>query len=64
MKKILAITILAITLSCASDSHVDKCMEINAKYDKLTGLANGDHDQIAELEKVRNIQLKEAGCIK
>lgn len=64
MRKLLAITILAITLSCASDSHVDKCMEINAKYDKLVGQAGGDHDFIASLEKTRNIRLREAGCIK
>lgn len=64
MKKLLAITILVITLSCALDSHVDECMEINAEYDRLTGLASDDHDKVKDLERSRNLKLKEAGCIK
>ena len=64
MKKILAIAVLAITLSCASDDHVNKCMEINAKYDKLVGLATYDHSKIQDLEAARNLTLKAEGCIK
>jgi len=64
LKKILAFAIMAITLSCASDDHVDKCMEINAKYDKLVGLATYDHSKIQDLETARNLALKAEGCIK
>ena len=65
MKKILFTAILALTLSsCVSNDTFDNCMEINAKYDRMVGQANGDNNLIRNIEESRNKELKESSCIK
>ena len=64
MKKLLAIAVLALSLNCSADGQEEKCLELYEKYRKLDLLATDDARAKLEIERGREEELREAGCIK